>query len=295
MWPLRARGYVTVETFGRRQTSNRPIMDLLRRHWPEYASEAICLALFMVSAVACATLLQHPESPLALWDASPLVRRIPMGLAMGVTAVALIYSPMGVRSGAHMNPGVTLTFLRLGKIAPGDAAGYIAAQFVGGAAGIVMGVFLFWGLPAHPAVGFVATTPGAAGSAVAFGAELLISFLLMTTVLALSNAPRLARFTGLGAGALVAAFIVFEAPFSGMSMNPARTLGSNVLASMTSSLWIYFVAPPLGMLLAGERYVRRHGVRAVRCAKLHHPRSGRCIFRCGHLETDAWTRPAATT
>ena len=202
---------------------------------------------------------------------------------------------MGGRSGAHLNPGVTLTVLRLGKISPGDAAGYIVGQFIGGAAGIAIAVLLLRGLLAHPAVGFVATTPGAAGSEVAFGAELLISFLMMTTVLALSNTPRMARFTGLAAGALVAAFIVFEAPYSGMSMNPARTLGSNVLAGMTSNLWIYFVAPPLGMLLAGERYVRRHGMAAVGCAKLHHPRSVRCIFRCSHLETPAWTRSAATT
>jgi aquaporin Z len=269
--------------------------QLLRTHWPEYVSEAIGLALFMLSAAGCATLLQHPASPLASWDASPLVRRIPMGLAMGLTAVALIYSPMGGRSGAHMNPGVTLTFLRLGKIAPADAAGYVLAQFIGGAAGIAGAVSLLRGLPAHPAVGFVATTPGPAGIGVAFGAELLISFLLMTTVLVLSSAPRSARFTGVAAGALVAIFIVLEAPYSGMSMNPARSLGSNVLASMTSSLWIYFVAPPLGMLLAGERFIRRHGMGAVRCAKLHHPRSVRCIFRCGHLERDAWTRPAATT
>jgi aquaporin Z len=117
----------------------------------------------------------------------------------------------------------------------------------------------------------------------------------MTTVLVLSNTPRAERFTGVGAGALVAIYIVFEAPLSGMSMNPARTLGSNVLASMASSLWIYFTAPPLGMLLAAECYARRHGVASVRCAKLHHPASGRCIFRCGHTENDAWTRPAATT
>ena len=267
----------------------------LPRHWPEYLIEALCLALFMVSAAAFATLFQHPSSPLAAWDAPGLVRRIPMGLAMGLTAIALIYSPMGARSGAHMNPAVTVTFLRLGKIRLADAAGYIAAQFAGGAIGILVAAWLLAGLPGHPSVSFVATAPGPAGAAAAFGAELGISFLLMTTVLAFSNTPRAARFTGIGAGALVATYIVFEAPLSGMSMNPARTLGANVLASMTSSLWIYFTAPPLGMLLAGERYARRHGMAAVRCAKLHHPASGGCIFRCRYRENDAWTRPAATT
>jgi aquaporin Z len=267
----------------------------LPRHWPEYLIEALCLALFMVAAAGFATLFQHPLSPLAALATPGPAGRIPMGLAMGLTAIGLIYSPMGARSGAHMNPAVTVTFLRLGKIMPADAAGYIAAQFAGGAVGILAAVWLLRGLPAHPAVGFVATTPGPAGAAAAFAAELGISFVLMTTVLALSNTPRVARFTGVGAGVLVAAYVVFEAPLSGMSMNPARTLGSNLLASMASSLWIYFTAPALGMLLAGECYARRHGVAAVRCAKLHHPPSGRCIFHCRHTENDVWTRPPATT
>jgi aquaporin Z len=122
----------------------------LPRHWREYLIEALCLALFMVSAAAFATLFQHPSSPLAAWGAPGLVRRIPMGLAMGLTAIALIYSPMGARSGAHMNPAVTVTFLRLGKITPADAAGYIAAQFAGGAIGLVVAVGLLGGLPARP-------------------------------------------------------------------------------------------------------------------------------------------------
>jgi aquaporin Z len=236
----------------------------------------------MVSAAAVATLLQHPASPLAAWRADSLVRRLPMGLAMGLTAIALIYSPAGARSGAHMNPAVTLTFLRLGKISRIDAAGYIAAQFVGGAAGIVLAAWGLGGLPSHPAVNYVATVPGTSGSGVAFVAELLISFVMMSLVLGMSNSARLARFTGLGAGALVAAYIVFEAPFSGMSMNPARTLGSNVLGSVASTLWIYFTAPPAGMLLAGEWYLRRHGASRIRCAKLHHPSNRHCIFRCSH-------------
>src|SRR5918995_1257232 len=113
-------------------------MKRLSAHWPEYLIEAICLALFMISAAAVATLLQHPDSPLADLIGTPLLQRVPMGLAMGLTAAALIYSPLGARSGAHMNPSVTLTFLRLGKIAPIDAAGYVAAQFAGGIAGVAI-------------------------------------------------------------------------------------------------------------------------------------------------------------
>jgi aquaporin Z len=272
------------ETSQPTRTSNKSIMKRLSPHWPEYVIEAICLGLFMISAAGVATLLQHPDSPLANLVAAPVLQRIPMGIAMGLTAAALIYSPLGARSGAHMNPAVTLTFLRLGKIAPIDAAGYITAQFVGGAAGIAIATRALAGLPAHPSVNYVATVPGPAGSGIAFAAEMLISFLMMSVVLEMSNTPRFARFAGMGAAALVAISIIVEAPFSGMSMNPARTLGSNVLASTMSTLWIYFTAPPIGMLLAGEWYARRHGCARVRCAKLHHRPAVRCIFACGHEE-----------
>src|SRR5438034_8237982 len=173
-------------------------------HWPEYASEAICLGLFMVSAAGMTTLLRHPLSPLSGWNASPLVQRIPMGIAMGLTLAAIVYSPLGKRSGAHMNPALTLTFLRLGKISARDAAAYVLAQFAGAAIGILAATWLFAGLPADPSVNFVATVPGPQGAAVAFFAEAAISFGMMLLVLTVSNASRLMRWKGGCAGVLVA-------------------------------------------------------------------------------------------
>jgi aquaporin Z len=265
-------------------------MRMLQDHWPEYLIEALCLGTFVMSAAFCATALRHPASPLAAFIASFGMSpsgRVPMGIAMGATAMAIIYSPLGRRSGAHINPAITLTFLRLGKIELVDAAAYVAAQFAGGALGILTATWLLRGLPAHPSVNYVATVPGSPGSFVAFGAEAAISFGMMLTVLSVSNTPRLARFTGVFAGVLVAFYITFEDPLSGMSMNPARTLGSALLAHTGRSLWIYFTAPPLGMLLAAEIYVRALGAGRVRCAKLHHASGVRCIFHCGFLETPA--------
>jgi aquaporin Z len=257
------------------------------QHWPEYASEALCLGLFMVSAASFATLLQHPSSPLAFACVRGWSARIPMGLAMGATLVAIVYSPFGARSGAHMNPAVTLTFLRLGKIARVDVGGYIAAQFTGGVTGIVAATFLLRHLPADPSVNFVATVPGAAGAVAAFAAELAISFGMMLTVLMVSNTPRFSRLTGICGGVLVAAYITFEAPVSGMSMNAARTLGSALLAHTERTLWIYFTGPLIGMLLAAEAFVRLRGSSQVICAKLHHPLHVRCIFKCGYMKEKA--------
>jgi len=239
--------------------------------------EAALLGLFMLSACSFVVVLEHPASPVhrALPDA--LVRRLLMGLAMGSTAVALIYSPWGKRSGAHLNPSVTLTFARLRKVAPRDAAAYVAAQFAGGVLG-VLAAHVVWGpLIAHPATNFAATLPGRPGVAVAFAAELAISFVLMGVVLRVSNHRRLAPLTGLCAGVLVATYITLEAPLSGMSMNPARTFGSAVSARAWTALWVYFTAPPLGMLAAAEVWVRLMR-RGTFCAKLYHAADQPCIF-----------------
>ncbi|HSB79502.1 MAG TPA: aquaporin [Candidatus Methylomirabilis sp.] len=261
------------------------MLSALTRHWPEYLMEAAGLGIFMVSACLFDSLLEHPASPLRQAIADPLTRRALMGVAMGLTAVAIIYSPWGMQSGAHLNPAVTLSFLWLGKVGAWDGLFYILAQFAGGLAGIFLVSALFGPWVSHPSVKYVATIPGMDGPSVAFLAELVISFGLMLVVLITSNTERLARFTGLFAGGLVAAYITLEAPLSGMSMNPARTFASAVPAHALSPLWIYVIAPPLGMLLAAELYRLQAGSRGVRCAKLHHQNDKRCIFRCGYAAT----------
>jgi aquaporin Z len=169
----------------------------------------------------------------------------------------------------------------LGKIQRWDALGYILAQFAGAAFGMVVAqVLLSTAVIAHPAVNYVETLPGAGGRAVAFVAEAAISCGLMLMVLLVSNQRGWNRYTGLVAGMMVALYITFEAPISGMSMNPARSFGSAVLAQDWRALWIYFVAPPLGMLLGAQLYLRIKGHRSVLCCKLHHDNDERCIFRC---------------
>ena len=250
--------------------------------------EAAGLGLFMISACVFGTLLEHPASPVRQAIADPVLRRFLIGLAMGLTAVSIIYSPWGKQSGAHLNPSVTLTFFRLGKVAPWDALFYVVAQFVGGLAGVLLAAAVLGRALAEPPVQYVVTTPGMGGPGVAFLAEMVITAILMSVILAVTNTPRLARYTGLFAGALVATYITLEAPLSGMSMNPARSFGSAVPAQLWTMLWIYFIAPPLGMLCAAEVYLRRHGVQQVICAKLHHHNTKRCIFkRCGYMQSAA--------
>jgi aquaporin Z len=251
-------------------------------HWPEYLIEAACLGVFMVSACSFTVLLQYPGSAIRQMLPSAFGRRVLTGIAMGLTAIALIYSPWGKRSGAHLNPSITLTFLRLGKVEPWDATFYVVAQFVGGTLGVFISTLIWGEAIAHENVRYAATIPGAGRTGVAFIAEAVISFLMMAMVLNVSNSARIARFTGVIAGALVATYITVESPLSGMSMSPARSFASAAPARLWDSLWIYFTAPPLGMLLAGQTYLWLRGKHKVFCAKLHHDNDKRCIFRCNY-------------
>ena len=258
------------------------MLATLRQHWPEYLIEAWALGMFMISAVLFTALLEHPGSAVHQLIANDFARRACIGLAMGLTAIAIIYSPWGQRSGAHMNPATTVTFLRLGKIQLWDAAFYIAAQFAGGVSGVLLAKVVLRGVIAHPSVSYVTTVPGAAGAGVAFAAETAIACGMMLMVLFVTNTPKLARFTGLFAGGLVFLYITFEAPLSGMSINPARTVASAVPSGIWTAGWIYFTAPVLGMLLAAQVYRGVSDLSLTACPKLHHGATQRCIF-CGHL------------
>lgn len=261
------------------------MLDALKNHWPEYLIEAWCLSAFMVSACAFSILLFHSSSPLIGLNFG--LRMVLMGISMGATATAIICSPWGRRSGAHYNPAVTLTFFRLGKIAPTDAAFYIAFQFVGGVLGVLFAWLVFGVLLADSSVNFAVTVPGEYGVWAAFVAEVVIAFFMMTMILWTTNSPSLSRFTPYFAGVLVALFIAVESPVSGMSMNPARTFASASVGGVWNSLWIYFVAPTVAMLAAAEVFVKTRGLKSVLCAKLHHRNQARCIFNCNwQLDTE---------
>ncbi|NOT23252.1 MAG: aquaporin family protein [Nitrospiraceae bacterium] len=245
--------------------------------------EAAGLGLFMISAAVVTALLEYPHSPLNRLLPDPVVRRVLIGIAMGLTAVGIIYSPWGKRSGAHLNPAVTVTFFRLGKIQGLDALFYVLAQFAGGLVGLLVASMALGMAIEHPTVNYVVTVPGLDGTGIAFAAEAGISFCLMLVVLIVLNRTKLNAWTGVFAGVLVAAYIVIEAPLSGMSMNPARSFASALPAHLWTDFWIYLTAPLLGMLLAAECYVRFPGARQVLCAKLHHQNDSRCIFCCNYM------------
>jgi aquaporin Z len=256
-------------------------MNGSRFHWPEYLMEAAEVALYLFLTCLFAGWLLSPTSPIRHVLVRPIGVRALMGLAVGVTVVAIVLSPWGQRSGGHFNPALTVAFYRLGKMDLPDALLYVVAQFSGAIVGVSVARFLLPDTIGRRAVRYAVTAPGVRGTALAFIAELTISFVLMSTILVASNRERLARYTPYLVGVLYATFITLESPLSGMSMNPARSFGPALHTSYWHAIWLYFAAPTLGMLVAAEVFLRSRDGFQPYCAKLLHANNKRCIFRHG--------------
>ena len=253
-------------------TFPRQLARAWQRHWPHYVAEAAGIGFFVACAGLLTVLLEHPASPLAaVVPASKLLRRAWLGAGMVLVVAAIVYSPWGKRSGAHINPAVTLAFWQLGKVRAADAVWYVLAQFTGA---VVVALLLLLALGpqwyGHPSVEYTVTQPDPAlgGWPVALGAEFGISFVMMMVLLVALHSAKLKAWAGWLLGLLLALYITFEAPLSGMSLNPARSLGTAVAAGNYSGLWLYFLAPPLAMWLATVVFRRFYHGEDLECAIL---------------------------
>ena len=207
----------------------------------------------MFSAGFFDAIIDHPNLPIRQHIHSALLRRFLIGLSMGLTALFIFNAPFGKKSGAYINPAVTIVQYRLQNIDREDAAFYILFQFIGGSIGMYLVYFLLPALISSPPINYIVTQPGAAGTTVAFIMELIISFIMISTVLFTSYSEKLNKYTSYFVAILITLFITFEAPYSGMSMNPARTFSSAIVSNQWKVFWLYCIAPIAGML-AGEMF-----------------------------------------
>jgi aquaporin Z len=252
----------------------------LVQHWPLYVIEGVLLAGFMISACGFSVLLEYPGAPGYAAIHSDILRRALIGVAMGSTAIGLIYSPIGKRSGAHMNPAFTLGFLWLQKISMWDAVFYMVGQFIGGVLGVLFSRLVFGAALASHAIEWIVTVPGPQGAGAAWLGEFIISAVLMGTVLLVNRSKKLSRFTGVFAGILIFLFVTFEAPYSGFSMNPARTVASALPSGIWTACWIYFTAPIIGMLTAIEIHALAIRERRALCPRFTHTGHSQHVLPC---------------
>jgi aquaporin Z len=235
------------------------MLQALRHHWRHYLVEAAGPMAFLTFSIFATVLFHHPSSAVArAMGPREWVQRIGVGLVVGGLVAAMANSPWGKRSGAHFNPAVTLGFWQLGHIRTADALWYVLAQFAGA---LLAGFGMFWLLAPwfdYPTIHYNTTRPPdeAYGWALALGAEMVISAGLMLVLLWALHSPRLKKWTGALVGVLLMLYVVVESPLSGMSLNPARTLGAAAAASRGPGLWLYFVGPLTAAWVTAELYRR---------------------------------------
>ena len=234
----------------------------IKRAWVSFAKnrlhylrEALGLAIFMVSACAFGALLEARHSWLHLAVHSDQVRLLLMGVAMGATALFVFYCPLTAPSGSHINPAVTLTFMRLGKMSPWDTLFYIVFQFGGGVLA-VYGMAALIGSPlTEKPVHYLTTVPGRQGLWVALATEFTAGFIVMSAVLFSSESPRWAKYTRVFSACLVCLLVIIAGPLSVFGMNPARTFASALPSGEWTGWWMYMLIPVLSMLSAAEFFL----------------------------------------
>jgi len=226
-----------------------------KKNWVHYLQEALGLAIFMVSACFFSALFLGNEGSLHYTFPDDDVRNIVNGILMGSTALFIFYSPFTAPSGSHINPAVTITFLRLNKMCRYDAMFYILFQFTGGMLAVhVMAALLGKSLTAAP-VSYAVTVPGKFGIVPAAITEYIIALITMTMVLFTSNNDNLKKYTRLFSGCLVCSWVFFAGPISGFGINPARSFSSAFPAHIYTAFWIYLFVPFAGMLSAAEIFL----------------------------------------
>ena len=220
-----------------------------------YFQEALGLAIFMISACFFGGLLESKNGALHHIIPNPFTRNIITGMLMGSTALFIFYSPFTSPSGSHINPAVTISFLRLGKMCRWDALFYIVFQFLGGIIAVyIMAILMRDALTAAP-VNYAVTVPGKYGTIPAAITELIIAFITMTMVLFTSENKKTKKYTRVIAACLVCCYVIMAGPVSGFGMNPARSFASALPANTWTAFWIYMIIPFTGMIAATEFFI----------------------------------------
>lgn len=248
-------------------------------------AEALCelagVTLVITATLSAVTVFFSTSSPVAGWLTSPDLRRLGVGLVAVTAAATVTYSPLGMRSGGHLNPALTVGFSSLGKLRWRGAVAYIACQLAGAILGATL-VLVLWRQWAR-GVDVGASMPGRLGLPAAFMAELALTFLLATVIFHFVDRPRVMRFTPVASATLTLLCVLFEAPASTTSLNPARTLGPDIVGHFFDAWWLYLTAPLIGAALAAVVFSLMRG--KIACGKLVHSDRYVCHFRhCAYRE-----------
>lgn len=248
-------------------------------HWVEYSAEMLGTAFNIFVGLSAVVFDFGKGLPMELLIPDRSTRLLITGLIFAGSGSLFAISPLGKLSGAHINPSVTLAFWAQGKMHRQDVAGYFIGQFLGTILGAVL-LSTVWGKYAA-SVDNGMTLPGEPYPLwYVFLAEVMITCLLVLSIFIFVSSDRLMRWTPLMTWLMVATMVWLEAPISGTSLNPARSFGPALVTQLWRSQWIYFIAPPLGAILAVIAFrLLTMGEREILTGKMCHMPHYRSIFK----------------
>ena len=216
--------------------------------WKIFASELVGTALLVLFGLSLVILMFGEGSPIKGIVPSEGWRRLITGFLFGTTGALIALSPVGMRSGAHINPVVTLAFRLMGKLDFRTTLGYIVAQLSGAIVGVLP--LLAWGSMGR-SVAFGATLPGEGYSIqIVLLGEVITTFIMVAGLCVFLGFRRIRPFTPAMFPFLYAVMVYAEAPISGTSTNPARSLGPAIVSGQWQGWWIYWVGPLIGSIMA---------------------------------------------
>ncbi len=248
-------------------------------HWSEYGAEFLGTAFNLFVGFSAIVFDFGKGLPMESFIPNGSMRLLITGLIFAGSGSLFTISPLGKLSGAHLNPCVSLAFWAQGKMHKHDIIGYIVAQFIGGITAATA-VVVVWGSYAA-SVSNAMTLPGNGYPLwYVFLAEVTMTFLLVLSIFIFLSSHRLMRWTPLMTWFLIATMVWLEAPISGTSLSPARSIGPALVSWYWKDQWLYCIAPIIGAMLAVVAFrLIAMGERELLTAKLFHVPNFRCIFK----------------
>lgn len=223
-------------------------------HPVDWACELAGTALLLLGGLSAVALDFGTGSPVARVLPSHSLRLLLTGTLFAGSGALVTISPLGRRSGAHLNPAVTLAFWCHRHVRLPDLFGYALSQLAGAVAG-AFAVHLLWGRRAT-SVRDGLTFPGrGVGPLAATGLEAAMTALLVLTIFVFVSFSKTIHWTPLAVTVVIAVLVWQGAPYTGTSLNPARSLGPAVVTGSFTDYWVYVAGPLGGALLASAAWV----------------------------------------
>ena len=225
----------------------------MKKYFAEFIGTMVLVTFGCGSAVAANTLL----GKLSLGVEIPLAfSTLLIAFAFGLSIVAMAYS-IGNVSGCHVNPAVSIGMLVSGRMSFGDFCGYVVAQFIGATAGAGLLCYFFGSNQALGQNGFGAASALGINMTQALIVETVLTFVFVITVLGVTSRDGYSPVAGLVIGLTLTLVHILGVPFTGTSVNPARSFGPAILAGgqALSQLWVFIVAPLVGGVIAALIYM----------------------------------------